>query len=396
MLTDDIKRLIDKHYDKAVNIRHTLHRNPEIGHEEFQTSKLIADTLVSLGIETKTGVDKTGVVGLLKGGKPGKTVLLRADMDALRVTEEANVPFKSEREGFMHACGHDGHVAGLLLVAMVLNDLKAQISGNVKLMFQPDEEYAGGADNMIKAGVLDNPKVDIAFAGHLWGNTKEGQVVVQGGPFMAAPDEITIRVIGKGGHGSAPQEAVDPILMAADLLQAFQLIISRNKVPTDPAVLSIGTIHNVGANAFNVIPSEVQMTGSLRTFSEYNRKFIPEAMKRVADGVAMTHGGKCEVEVEPHYPALFNDDGAAAIMKKSVARLIPEKDIITNMPPAMGGEDFAYIAQKVPSCFIFVGISEDMNNPAIHHNPKFQWNDKVLKTLAGCLAQVSVDYLNGN
>ncbi|MCL2558702.1 MAG: amidohydrolase, partial [Treponema sp.] len=251
MTTEKIKALVEKHHGEATKIRQAIHMNPELGFEEHETAKLIAQTLEKHGIKARTGVAKTGVVGLIEGARPGKTVLLRADMDALAMTEEADVPYKSRKPGVMHACGHDGHVAGLLLCAMALNEMKGEMRGNVKLMFQPAEEMkGGGALPMIEEGVLEYPKVDAAFGCHLWGDGIEGQVRVRSGPTMASPDEFHIKIIGKGGHGASPHKAVDPVPLAAQVIMAFQTLASRRVDPLEPVVISIcavrgGTVHNI-------------------------------------------------------------------------------------------------------------------------------------------------------
>jgi amidohydrolase len=390
MHTEKIKALVSKHYDKAVKIRHHLHMYPEISFEEVKTAELIAKTLTEFGIETQTGVTPTGVMGIIRGGKPGKTVLLRADTDALSMTEETDVEYKSKIPGAMHACGHDGHTAGLLLCAMVLNEMKDELCGSIKLMFQPGEETEGGALPMIEEGILENPKVDAAFACHLWGAVEEGTVLVKNGPTMAAPDEIRIKIIGKGGHGSMPHEAVDPIVLAAQVINCAQTIISRRKSAIEPAVLSFCSIQ--GGSVHNIIPPYVQLIGTIRTFDDKIRQWIPKALEDLVAGITKSQGGDYEFQILQRYPPLINDEKMTSLAKNSITKIVGGENVRYMKEPIMGGEDFAYLCQEVPSAFFFVGIAKD--EPVIHHNPKFVWDDKNMLISSACLCQIAVDFLN--
>lgn len=392
MSTENIKALSEKFYPEVKALRHYFHMNPELSFKEYGTAKRVAEVLESLGIETQTGVAETGVVGLIRGAAAGPTVLLRADMDALLLQEEADVPYRSQVPGVMHACGHDGHTAGLLGAAMILNELKDQFKGNIKLVFQPAEENEGGALPMIEAGVMENPKVDAAFGCHLWGNLKEGQIELKKGPMMASPDMFNIKIIGRGGHAALPHLSIDPISISAQVINEFQTIISRRKNPVQPAVISVSMIH--GGETHNVIPNTVEMCGTIRVFDKEVRKWIPEAMESVLKHVTETNGASYEFYVEKRFPPLINDSAMTELVEKSAVKLWGSERVEWSDTPNMGGEDFAYFAEHVPSSFFFVGIAPDESEPVSHHHPKFAWNDDVLKISMQTLAQVAIDFLN--
>ena len=389
---NDVKDLCGKYLKHMMNLRETIHMYPEDGFKEFKTSEIITEELEKLGIKVQKNIAKTGVVGLIEGKYPGKTVLLRADMDALKIQEQADVEYKSKIDGMMHACGHDGHVAGLLGAAMILNELKDNLHGNVKLVFQPAEEREGGALPMIEEGVLENPKVDAAFGAHLWGYLKEGEVHLKEGPMMAAPDLFNIKVIGKGGHGALPQESIDPIVITCQIVNALQTVVSRKINPLDPVVVTCGKIQ--GGESFNVIPNEVELEGTIRTFKEETRNLVPRIMEDLVKGITTSQGASYEFKYEPHYPALLNDKNMTNFAKKSLEKVVGEENVFDLKEPNMGGEDFAYFAQKVPSAFIFIGIAKNESEPVIHHNPYFKWDSKNVGILAQGLAQIAVDYLN--
>ena len=387
----EVKRLGEKYLQHMINLRETIHMYPEDGFSEFTTSKIIIEELEKLGIKVQKNVAKTGVVGLIEGKYPGKTVLLRADMDALKIQEQADVEYKSKIDGMMHACGHDGHVAGLLGAAMILNELKDNLHGNVKLVFQPAEERDGGALPMIEEGVLENPKVDAAFAAHLWGYLNEGEVHLKEGTMMASPDIFNIKVIGKGGHGAVPQEAIDPIVITCQIVNSLQTIVSRKINPLDPVVITCGRIQ--GGDCHNVIPNEVELEGTIRTFNEETRNWVPKVMEDLIRGITTSQGAAYEFKYEPKYPALINDKYMTSFAKESLKKVVGEENVFDLKEPNMGGEDFAYFAQKVPSAFIFVGIANNKSEPVIHHNPYFKWDSKNVGILAQSLSQIAIDYL---
>ena len=387
----EVKRLGEKYLQHMINLRETIHMYPEDGFSEFTTSKIIIEELEKLGIKVQKNVAKTGVVGLIEGKYPGKTVLLRADMDALKIQEQADVEYKSKIDGMMHACGHDGHVAGLLGAAMILNELKDNLHGNVKLVFQPAEERDGGALPMIEEGVLENPKVDAAFAAHLWGYLNEGEVHLKEGPMMASPDIFNIKVIGKGGHGAVPQESIDPIVITCQIVNSLQTIVSRKINPLDPVVITCGRIQ--GGDCHNVIPNEVELEGTIRTFNEETRNWVPKVMEDLIRGITTSQGAAYEFKYEPKYPALITDKYMTSFAKESLKKVVGEENVFDLKEPNMGGEDFAYFAQKVPSAFIFVGIANNKSEPVIHHNPYFKWDSKNVGILAQSLSQIAIDYL---
>lgn len=387
----NIKQLSEKHYEKIRDIRHEVHMYPEEGFKEYKTSNLIIHELEKLNIEVKANVAKTGVVGLIKGKYPGKTILLRADMDALRVEERAEVEYKSKIPGVMHACGHDGHVAGLLGAAMILNELKEELHGNVKLVFQPSEERDGGARIMLEEGILDNPKVDMAFAAHLWGPLKEGTVAVKSGPFMASPDIFNFTVIGRGGHGAMPQFTIDPIPILCQIINNIQTIVSRKSSPFNPIVVSCCKIQ--GGESHNVIPNEVLVEGTIRTLDEETRAWVPKIIEEIIKGITESNGASYEFKYEPTYPVLINDVNATKIAEKAIAKVVGNNNVIEAKEPSMGGEDFAYIAKEVPASFFFIGIAKEGEEPVIHHNPYFKWDDKNIKIVAETLSQIALDYL---
>lgn len=391
-MKNKIMSLSEKYYEKVKEIRHLIHMYPELGFEEYKTSELIINELEKLGIEVQRNVAKTGVVGLIRGKQEGKTVLLRADMDALRVEEKVDVGYKSKIPGVMHACGHDGHVAGLLGAAMILNELKDEIIGNVKLVFQPAEEGIGGAKPMIDEGVLNNPKVDAAFGAHLLGSLKEGQIRTMHGHMMASPDTFSFKVIGRGGHGAEPHNSIDPIIITCQIVSSLQTIISRRLSPLTPAVITCGKIQ--GGNGHNIIPDEVEVIGTIRTFDNETREAIPKMMEEIIKGMATCQGATYEFNYKPNYPSVVNDIEMTDIVINSLKKIVGDENVDTLKKPMMGGEDFAYFGQNVPACFFFVGIAEDEKNPIVHHNSYFKWSDENLKLLSSGLSQVAIDFLN--
>lgn len=386
----DLYSIAEKHFKHIQSIRHQIHENPEIGYEEVETSNLIKRELDALNIPYQS-MAHTGVVGLIQGKYPGKTVLLRADMDALEVEELADVPYKSKVKGKMHACGHDGHVAGLLGAAMILNELKDQLHGQVKLMFQPSEEKDGGALPMIEAGILDNPKVDAAFGIHLWGPVEEGVVKTIAGPMMAAPDEFHVTIHGIGTHAAMPHLGIDPIVVASQVIMQLQTIVSRFNNPLSPAVLSVCTIH--GGEAFNVIPTQVTFGGTVRTFDESLRTAIEKQIEQVVDGVCRANGTTYEYTFSRQYPPLINDEKMVDFVETSLAKIIDPNRIQRLEEPSMGGEDFAYLANNVPSAFMFVGIAKKGQPAPVHHHPMFGFDDRILIDSSCFLSQLALDYL---
>ena len=342
------------------NRRH-FHKHPELSFQEYKTSKKIAKKLKSYGLEVIENVGKTGVIGVLKGNKKGKTIALRADMDALPIKETSSVEYKSINEGVMHACGHDGHMAILLGSAKILSKMKDKIKGNVKFIFQPAEEGLGGARFMIKDGALKN--VDEIYGLHLWNYQKFGTIGVQEGPIMAASDKFTIKILGKGGHGAAPQGTIDATIVSSHVIQALQTIISRNTNPLESAVITIGQIN--GGYNFNIIADEVILKGTARAFKEKNRLLIKTRIKEILSGIEKAYKAKIKLDYEDGYPPVINSKTQTEKLKNAVKEIIP-KGIITPYL-TMGGEDFSYYLKEKPGCFFFLG--SDPNQATKTHTP---------------------------
>lgn len=388
----DVKSVTEKYKDYIVEKRRYFHMNPEAGGQEVNTSKVIQGELEKLGIEYEVYA-KTGVIGTIKGGKQGKTVLLRADMDALEVNEKNDVEYKSTKPGLMHACGHDGHTAMLLGAAHALNDIKDELEGNVKLFFQPSEENAWGAKTMMEeSNVLD--EVDGAFAIHLWQGVESGKVSVEAGPRMAAADLFEIKIKGKGGHGSMPQETIDACVVASAIVMNLQTLVSRNTNPVDSLVMTIGKM-DVGTR-FNVIASEGSLEGTSRSFSNEVWEKIPDQINRIINNTAATFGATAELNMNRATPPLINDEKISEILKGSMIKLYGE-DSVALYTKTPGAEDFAYITQKVPGALAFVGIrNEEKGITAPHHDSYFNMDEDALQIGTNLYTQFAVDFLNEN
>jgi amidohydrolase len=371
---------------KVIAWRRDFHEHPELGNQEFRTAKIVADHLRSLGIEVTENIAFTGVVGILKGGKPGPVMLLRADMDGLPVTERVDVPFKSnvkvtyneQTTGVMHACGHDSHVAILMGTASVLAGMKDQIAGTVKFVFQPAEEgvtdknIAFGADGMIKAGVLENPKVDVAFGLHINSQTPAGMIVYKPGPTLAAVDELNIKIKGKQTHGAYPWEGVDPIVTASQIVMGLQTIVSRSvKLTEAPAVVTVGAVH--GGIRHNIIPEEVKMIGTIRTLGREQRILVHKRIKAIAKSIGEGAGCEVDVDIVNGYPVTINDVELTKLMVPTLMESAGE-NMVKEVPASMGAEDFSYFQEKVPGFFFFLGgmdPKKPSSEAAPHHTPDF-------------------------
>ena len=379
---------------ELVSIRRTIHQNPELRYQEFETAALVKRHLTEMGIESKS-VAGTGVVGLIEGSQPGKTVLLRADMDALPLDEENDLPFKSCNAGVMHACGHDGHTAMLLGAARLLHDRKAALKGNVKLMFQPAEEAGGrgGALPMIEEGLLDSPAVDAAFALHCGGLYKTGQVSLRPGPMMAASDRFKVTVIGQGGHGGMPHNAVDSIVIAAHILLGLQTVVSRELPPFEAGVLTVGSIQS--GDALSVSVSErTELYGTARSYIPAVREQLERRVRQVSEGVAAAFRASVEVEWTPGYPSLSNDASATALVE-SVAKNVLGSDSLMPMPLQLGAEDFSQVLNKVPGAYFFLGVSHpSWPKPKPIHSNEFMLDEDALPLGTAMLASVAMRYLD--
>jgi amidohydrolase len=392
---------------KVVEWRRDLHQNPELGNREVRTAKVVAERLRALGLEVKTGVAHTGVVALLRGGRTGPVVALRSDMDALPVTEEVDVPFRSTaraeyngREvGVMHACGHDAHMAILLGVAEVLAGMRATLPGTVKFVFQPAEEGApvgeeGGAALMVKQGVLEDPKVEAIFGLHVFSLFESGAIAWRPRGLMAAADELSIKVKGRQTHGALPWRGTDPIVVASQIVLGLQTLVSRQADITNaPAIVTVGSIQ--GGNRGNIIPDEVQMVGTIRTFDPKMQDDLHERIRRTAKGIAESAGASAEVEIRRYAPVTFNDPALTARMDATLRRVaggkaLPDVNVTTT------AEDFAVFQQKVPGLFFFLGVTPAGKDPAqaaANHSPRFFVDEDALVVGVRALANLAVDYM---
>ena len=373
--------------------RRDFHQHPELGFQEFRTSQRVAQHLNTLGLEVTTGVGKTGVVGIIEGHGPGPTVLLRFDMDALPITEATGLPFASQHEGIMHACGHDGHTAIGMAVAEMLAQTSHQWPGVVKLLFQPAEEGLGGALATIEDGVLASPRPDAAFALHLWNPFPLGKLVVQSGPLMAASDHFIATIQGRGGHGAVPEDTIDAVLVAAEAVNALHHIISRNISPHDTAVLSIGSIH--AGDAFNVIAEHARMEGTLRTFDPQVRDTLIQRMDQVLAGITQAHAARYTFEIQEreYTPAVINDPAMTEIARRGALQVLPPEAIV-QIPPIMVSEDMSEILNRVPGCYLLLGAEPAAGGAqGPHHNPRFDINEDALPLAAAIMASIAHTYL---
>ncbi|MGH2345680.1 MAG: M20 metallopeptidase family protein, partial [Chloroflexota bacterium] len=356
--------------EQVVLDRRRLHAHPELGFEEHETARFVAERLRALGLEPQTGVAGTGVVALISGARPGKTVMLRADMDALPIDELNEVPYRSQKPGVMHACGHDGHTAILLNAARLLVERRAQFAGTIKLIFQPcEEKFPGGAVRMIEEGVLESPHVDAVFGLHLAQDLPLGIVCARSGPAMAAADTFTINITGKGGHGATPELCVDAALIAAQVTVALHALVAREVKPLDPAVITVGSIH--AGTAPNIIPQTAVLTGTVRTFNEELRRQLARRIDEVAVGVARAMRADCECVYEWGNPCLVNDVTMTALVTETAKGIVGGKRF-TEGEPIMGAEDFSSFLERGPGCFFFVGTRNDARGLIWgHHHPRF-------------------------
>lgn len=379
-------------FSQVVSFRRHLHQNPELSFQETETAAFISKILSNNNIEHQTGVAKTGVVALIKGNNPDKKcVALRADMDALPITEANTFEYASKNKGVMHACGHDFHTSNLLGVALVLNQLKDKFEGTIKLIFQPSEEkIPSGAPALIEAGVLENPKVDYIIGQHVSPELPTGTFGFKSGQFMASADELYLTVKGKGGHAAIPQNVVDPVLTAAQILVNLQQVISRKKSPFEPAVLSFGKI--IGEGATNIIPNEVKIDGTLRAMNEEFRFEAHKWIKQIAEETAKANGATCDVNIVVGYPFLMNNE-ALTTQKQALATQYSNKIEIREIPPRMGAEDFAYYSQKVPACFYRIGTgNENKDTTNGLHTSNFNVDEDAFIHGVGLMAWLAINY----
>ena len=385
----DIKTMIEKEKVNITALRQALHAIPEKGFLEKKTSQFVADHLNTIeGLEVTTGIAKTGVVGFLETGRPGKTLLIRADMDALPILEETGLDFASTHDNMMHACGHDGNMAVVLVTAGILARLKERLSGNIKFMFQPAEEGPGGAKPMIEAGVMENPHVNYSVACHLWPNLPVGTLGLKSGILMSATNGFEIEITGKGGHGAMPHLCVDALDTAVQVVNALHRVVSRKLNPLTPSVVTVGSLH-AGA-ASNIIPEKAVLTGTVRTFDKKIWKEYSNIMEPVIKGVCESMGASYELKFSPGYPPLINDPGMVDLMKKSMLKVVTEERIM-EPEPTMGGEDMAFFLEQSKGCFFFIGTGFDGCAPL--HNSKFDFDESVLLSGVETFVRFALDLL---
>ena len=403
----DLKTLIDSRSadleDRVIEWRRHIHQNPELSNREYKTAEYISKHLTDLGLEVQTGVAHTGVVAILEGATPGPVVALRADMDALPVTERTPIPFKStaigeyqgNQVGVMHACGHDTHVAILMGVAQILTELKNELNGTVKFIFQPAEEGAptgeeGGAELMVKEGVLKNPDVDAIFGLHISDATPVGMITYKEGGIMASSNTFQITVNGKQAHGSAPWSGIDPIVTSAQIINNLQTIISRNmELTNEAAVVTVGQIH--GGVRSNIIPEEVFMEGTIRALDNDMRDAIFERIKTIAIKTAEANGGRAEVTISHGYPITYNDPELTRKMVPTLQKTAGENMVVI-MPAITGAEDFSFFQQEIPGLYFFLGGLPEGGTPAGHHTPDFYIDESGLELGVRSLSHLVIDY----
>ena len=384
----NIKSIVSDHFDLLVQIRRDLHRIPEVGYTEEKTSVYVAEYLKEERMTVTTGIARYGVVGLMATGRPGPTLLVRADMDALPIKEETGRGFASIHPGVMHACGHDAHMAMALVTATIMNKLKDRLQGNIKFVFQPAEEGPGGAEPMIAAGVLDNPTVDYALACHIWPTIPEGTIGVRSGAMMASMFRFDVTITGKGGHGAMPHQCVDALEVGCQVVGALQRIVSRHMDPLRPTVVTVGQFH--AGNAFNVIPETATLSGTARTFDRSVWKSWSTRIETVVKGVCDSMGAGYEISFEQGYPPTINDSGISETVGKAAGRVVGPDQVVVP-PQSMGGEDMAFFNEKVPGCFFCVGAGNSAF--AGIHNPRFDFNEPVMKNGVETYCRAALDLL---
>ncbi|MGD2143355.1 MAG: amidohydrolase [Anaerolineae bacterium] len=362
--------------EQLVSWRRDFHRHPELAFQEHRSADVIAHELRGLGFEVQTGVAKTGLTALLRGGRPGPVVMARFDMDALPILEANEADYVSQNAGVMHACGHDGHMTLGLGVATLIARHRHDLAGTVKLVFQPGEEGGDGAAMMVEEGVLDNPRPDVALATHIWNEMPVCTVDITAGPVMAAAEKWTCTVRGQGGHGALPHRAVDPIVAASYVVTALQTVVSRNVSPLDMAVVTVASFR--GGDAFNVIPGQVDLSGTIRTYDPQVRERVLRRVREVVQGVAEAHQANAELEIRRLTPAVVNDPDVAAVVRQAAEAVVGPENVKSG-ERTMGSEDAAFFTRDVPGCYFFLGSANSGRGlDAPHHNPHFDFDEDVL------------------
>lgn len=390
-MIERLHTLLDRSYNEMVSIRRYLHQHPELSFHENKTSAYIAEYYKKLGINVQTNVGGNGVVAKIHGGHPGKTIALRADFDGLPIQDEKDTTYKSTVPGVMHACGHDGHTAALLVLAKVLDELKNDLEGTYILIHQHAEEVPpGGAKFMIESGCLEG--VDAIFGTHLWATTPTGTIQYNAGPFMAAADSFEIEIQGQGGHGAQPHKTKDALVAGSQLVMALQHIVSRRVNPLDAAVVTVGSF--TSGNAFNIIADTAKITGTIRTFNDQVRQFIREEIDDITKGITQASHCSYKYNYVRGYPAVINHETETNFLTEQ-AKTVAEVEHIENIPPDMTGEDFSYYLQHVKGAFFFTGAKPNAEKTYGHHHPKFDIEEKAILIAAKTLGTVAITYHQG-
>jgi amidohydrolase len=376
--------------EEIVSDRRIIHASPELKYQETKTAALVEARLSDLGIEHRGGVGGTGVIGLVRGARPGRTVLLRADMDALPITEESDAPYVSRNVGVMHACGHDAHTAMLLGAARILQKRRSELSGTVKLMFQPAEEGGAGAVKMINEGLLENPPVDAAFAIHTGHDFQTGSMVARAGPLLAGSNSFTITVTGRGGHASRPHTTVDPVVVASQIVVALQTLVSREVEPGVPAVITLGAL--LAGTTFNVIPDRAQILGTIRTYDAGVMEQLEARIETVAKGVASALRAEAKVEIHMHYPPTINNEAMVELAGGALRRL--NLDVVQGAP-IMGAEDFSFVLQRVPGAMLMLGVRDpSWTQPKPAHTAQFDLDEDALPLGTAAYIAMALEFLH--
>ncbi|MCQ6276370.1 amidohydrolase [Bacillus sp. V3B] len=389
-LVNEINEKLIGNFDEVVSWRRYMHENPELSFKETKTAQYIKEKLIDFGLDVKTNIGGHGLIGILRGDQPGKTIALRADFDALPIQDEKEVPYKSKNSGVMHACGHDGHTAALLGTAQVLSQYRQQMKGNVMFIFQPAEETPpGGAKFMIEEGILDG--VDYVFGAHLDSQTPLGKISVGEGHQMAAVDKFAIHLQGKGGHGARPQEAIDSIVIGSEIVSALQKIVSRGVNPLQSAVVTVGIFQS--GTAFNVISDKATIEGTVRTFDSDVRKKVENQIKSIVDGISSAFGATYSIDYLNGYPALYNHHEETSLVRKLFVQEFSEGNVL-ELTPSMGAEDFAYFLREKPGTYFQVGSQNETSHTAYpHHHPKFDIDERALLNVEKAFVKIVEHYL---
>lgn len=387
-----INKRVDQLYPEFVKIRRFLHENPELSTKEFNTQKYLLKLLDKYDVEIDSNIKGTGICATLKGKFPGKTIAFRGDMDALNIKEETGLPYKSAKDGIMHACGHDSHMTFLIGSLMVLSEFKDQLKGNIKFIFQPAEESVGGAREMIEDGALNNPKVDLIIGSHIWPEIDTGTIGLKKGPIMSSPDIFEIEVIGKGGHAGKPDKVVDPIMLAGEIITSVENKILRPSNPFEPIVITSCSIN--GGNSYNVVPDTCTIKGTVRTFSEKSRDYVESKMKNLINSVVNMSGGQSEFKYIRRFPPTINESNTIDFIYESASEIIGASNVLNIKYPSMSSEDFSYFLNEIPGAYIFIGTRNEKKNLIYDlHNPKFTIDEEALKVGIKVFVKSALDYL---